>query len=85
MSDNKLGQATALDALARDLLAVPEFASGFADPGVVIVQMAARITELCAQCANLRADRDRAQDAAVEFAYELGLISAQTALEGVQA
>ncbi|MFE3023355.1 hypothetical protein [Nocardia tengchongensis] len=83
MSDNT--SVTALDALARDLLAVPENAALFAEPGVLIVQMAARITELCSQRANLRADRDRAQDAAVEFAYELGLISASTVLESVQA
>ncbi|MGV9838060.1 hypothetical protein ACWDUL_28200 [Nocardia niigatensis] len=37
---------TAIEALARDLLAVPEHAALFADPAAVIVQMAARITEL---------------------------------------
>ncbi|MFF0637829.1 hypothetical protein ACFYTS_35665 [Nocardia sp. NPDC004151] len=41
MSDNT--SVTALDALARDLLAVPENAGLFAEPGVLIVQMAARI------------------------------------------
>lgn len=98
--------ATALDALARDLLAVPENAALFTEPGVLIVQMAARITELrrrldgvtddCrvaekwvgilrGQVRNLRADRDRAQDAAVDFAVQLGLMDAPLTTEYVQA
>ncbi|WP_331757725.1 hypothetical protein [Nocardia sp. NBC_01388] len=37
---------TGLEALARDLLAVPENAALFADPAAVIVRLAAHITEL---------------------------------------
>lgn len=37
---------TGLEALARDLLAVPENAHLFADPGAVIVRLAAHIVEL---------------------------------------
>ncbi|MFE2961977.1 hypothetical protein [Nocardia tengchongensis] len=88
---------TAIEALARDLLAVPEHAALFADPVVVIVQMAARIIELrhrldgvihdCqvaehwvgvlrAEKLNMCADQERLQDAAMQFAAELGLTTA---------
>ncbi|GAB3212567.1 hypothetical protein [Nocardia tengchongensis] len=95
--------AAALEALARDLLAVPENAALFADPAAVIVQMAARITELrrhldgvthdCRTAErwieryrprfrNMRADQERLQDAAMQFAVELGLADLTTIAQG---
>ncbi|GAB4590349.1 hypothetical protein [Nocardia sp. IFM 10818] len=52
---------TAIEALAREILAVPEHAALFADPAAVIVQMAARITELRRQLDGVTHDRDIAE------------------------
>ncbi|MFE3989952.1 hypothetical protein ACFXPR_36220 [Nocardia tengchongensis] len=56
-----LATDTAVEALAREILAVPDFAALFADPAALIVQMAAHITELRRRLGGATHDREVAE------------------------